>query len=56
MQLLAHPVNICQRPCACLDAALNGGIFGWQAKGIEAHRLHHIIAMHPLKTPISVRA
>jgi len=29
---------------------VNGRIFSWQTKRIPAHRLHHVFALHPLKT------
>ena len=30
-----------------MNAALNGGIFGWHAKGIPTHGMQHVIATSP---------
>src|SRR5712691_5652143 len=53
-QLAAHMVDVRQGPGARLDSAFDGGILGWQAKGIEAHWLHDIVALHALEATIGI--
>ena len=41
-------VDVAQRPLARLGAALDRGVLGGQAEGVEADREEHVVALHPL--------
>jgi hypothetical protein len=45
-QLLPHVVDVGIRPRLGMDAALDSGILGGQAKRIEADREHDVVAVH----------
>ncbi len=45
-QLLAHVGDVAVGPLLGMDAALDGGILGGQAKGVEANRVHDVVAAH----------
>ena len=49
LQLGAHVVYVGVRPDAGMDVVLDGGVFGGQAEGVPAHRVHDVEALHPLE-------
>ena len=47
--LPAHPLDVLERPHHRMDAVPDGGVFGGQAKRIEAHREQYVVALHALE-------
>ena len=47
-QLLAHVIDVLGRPLRRWHIVLDGGIFCRQAKGVPAHGLQHVLALHAL--------
>ena len=45
-ELLAHVLDVLDRPFVGMDAALAGCVLSRQAKGIKAHRKEHIVPVH----------
>ena len=45
-QLAAHVGDVLVGPCLGVDAALDGGVLGRQAEGVEADREEHVVAAH----------
>ncbi|MBA7668878.1 hypothetical protein ES703_76996 [subsurface metagenome] len=54
-ELTAHIVYILRCPGERVNTLLNGSILGGKTKGIKAHRVKHIIALHPLKSGVNIR-
>ena len=46
-QLLAHLFDVPVGPLLRIDAALDGGVLGGQAEGVEANGEEHAVALHP---------
>ena len=49
MQLLLHVGDVVLRPVCRWHLAFDRGIFRWQAEGVPAHRVQHILALEPLE-------
>ena len=47
-QLRLHVGDIIAGPAAGVDALFHRGVFGGHSKGIPAHRVQHLKALHPL--------
>ena len=45
-ELLAHALDVPVGPLLRVDAALDGGVLGGQAEGVEAHGEEHVVALH----------
>ena len=54
LQLGAHVFYVAFCPFARIHIALDGGIFRWQTKGIKAHWVDHLLALHPTVADIDV--
>ncbi len=49
LQLRLHLGNVLVRPGGGVNAPVDGGIFGRQAKGVPAHGVEHTVALHSLE-------
>ena len=50
LQLAAHVIDVFIGPAGGRHIVLDRRVFGWQAEGVPAHRLQHILAQHALIT------